>query len=63
MHTHKKRRTWPYKIFQWYFILLLSSGSQPVVLEGVPGVTGPQLNDGELVAKWTIIEPKLWRVK
>ena len=26
----------------------------PVVPEGVPG--GPQLNDGELVTKWTLID-------
>ena len=29
-------------------------GFQPVVFECVPG--GPQLNDGELAIKWTIID-------
>ena len=33
--------------------LCTCSGSQPVVLEGVPG--GPQINDGDLGTKWTLI--------
>ena len=32
----------------------------PVVLEGVPG--GPQLNNGELVSKWTLLDLQLFSV-